>query len=162
MKKYVIYLICIILTSSLYLTADAKDIGYIKSVEMGVDSNGENNSETTYTPLTIDDEPQIQQPVGNYIDINPYYNNGLYNNSYYPYQNYNNYNYGYPYFAPGLPTVYTYSLTGIKYGPTGRALPLNRPYTPPPPPPMPPKPMPPNHHPDGNKPNFNNGGHPHR
>ncbi len=107
MKKY-IFFICLIVINSIITTSLAKDIGYVKTIEMGVGSDGNNTSETTYTPITIDDEPQntnTQSNNNSYIYMNPYYGGlyyGTHLNGIYPY--YNSYNgYGITTFTvPGM------------------------------------------------------------
>lgn len=121
---------------------------YTKNLQIGVDENGQTVKES----VTVYKEPQketeqTQSTNSDYIYINPYYN-GSYPNYYYPtyYPNYYNGYGGYSYYGTA-PMVYTYSLTGIKYGPDGRVYNPRRNYNPPPPPP---RPIP--HRPPHNKP----------
>ena len=98
MKKYIIFLTSLIVINSIVLSCFAKDIGYVKSIEMGVDSSGNNTSESTYTTITIDDDVQntpINNDTNSYIYMNPYYG-GLYygtrlNGAYPYYYGYNGY-----------------------------------------------------------------------
>ncbi len=127
MKKYIIFLIGLIIIPSFFSICSAKDIGYVKTIEMGVDSEGNNTSEETYTPITIEDNAQntnTQNDNNSYIYMNPYYGGlyyGTHLNGIYPYY------YGYNGYG-----IRTFTVPGMLRNP----------------PPPPPPPNKPGHHPN--------------
>ena len=164
-KKIFIFLCAFIFVSSVLLYGEVSNAKYKKNLQIGVDENGQTVKES----VTIFDEPQKTEPApseqfnNDYIYVNPYYN-GNYPNYYIPtyYPNYYNGYGGHSYYG-AAPMVYTYSLTGIKYGPDGRVYNPNRNYNPPPRPPRPIPPGPPhNKQPQGGAGHHNGGFHPNR